>query len=69
MFQDPFSSYNPIFKADRVFSMVRDSFYGDVSQSEWDGRVEQALRNVALDPDGVLTSDLDRRLDLTGRNS
>jgi peptide/nickel transport system ATP-binding protein len=54
VFQDPFSSYNPIFKAERVFGMVHDSFYGDVSHSEWDGRVEQALRNVALDPDGVL---------------
>ena len=43
VFQDPFSSYNPIFKADRVFGMVKDSFYGDVAQSEWDGRVEQAL--------------------------
>lgn len=54
VFQDPFSSYNPIFKAERVFGMVKDSFYRDVAQSEWDGRVEQALKNTALDPDGVL---------------
>jgi peptide/nickel transport system ATP-binding protein len=54
VFQDPFSSYNPIFKADRVFGMVKDTFYGDVSRSEWDGRVWQALKDVALDPDGVL---------------
>ena len=54
VFQDPFSSYNPIFKADRVFSMVKDSFYGGMAQSEWAGRVEQALTSVALDPDACL---------------
>ena len=54
VFQDPFSSYNPIFKADRVFGMVKDSFYGNISASEWSGRVELALRGVALDPDAVL---------------
>ena len=54
VFQDPFSSYNPIFKADRVFGMVKDSFYRDVAQSEWDGRVEQALLSVALDPEACL---------------
>ncbi|HSM32462.1 MAG TPA: ATP-binding cassette domain-containing protein [Anaerolineae bacterium] len=54
VFQDPFSSYNPIFKADRVFGMVKDSFYADVSRSEWEARVGQALKDVALDPDGVL---------------
>ena len=54
VFQDPFSSYNPIFKADRVFGMVKDGFYGDVSSSEWQGRVEKSLQDVALDPDGVL---------------
>jgi peptide/nickel transport system ATP-binding protein len=54
VFQDPFSSYNPIFKADRVFGMVKDSFYPSLSGSEWDGRVEEALKDVALDPDGVL---------------
>ncbi len=53
VFQDPFSSYNPIFKADRVFGMIKDSFHGSLSASEWSGRVEQALRDVALDPDAV----------------
>jgi len=27
VFQDPFSSYNPIFKADRVFGIIRDEFF------------------------------------------
>ncbi len=50
VFQDPFSSYNPIFKADRVFRMVKDSFYRGMARSEWEGRVEAALQGVALDP-------------------
>ncbi len=54
VFQDPFSSYNPIFKADRIFGMVKDSFYGDLAGSEWEGRVEAALQGVALDPDACL---------------
>jgi peptide/nickel transport system ATP-binding protein len=54
VFQDPFSSYNPIFKADRVFRMVKDSFYSGMAQSEWDGRVEAALQGVALDPDACV---------------
>lgn len=54
VFQDPFSSYNPIFKADRVFGMVRSEYHQGVSHSDWDERVHQALRNVALDPGSVL---------------
>ncbi len=54
VFQDPFSSYNPIFKADRVLTMVREAFYPDVSAAAWAERVRQALRDVSLDPDGVL---------------
>ena len=27
VFQDPFSSYNPIFKADRVFATIRDAYF------------------------------------------
>ena len=30
VFQDPFSSYNPIFKADRIFSIIHDEFYPQV---------------------------------------
>jgi peptide/nickel transport system ATP-binding protein len=54
VFQDPFSSYNPIFKADRVFSMIRGEYFPHVPASEWDGKVEAALRGVALDPGQVL---------------
>jgi ABC-type oligopeptide transport system ATPase subunit len=48
VFQDPFSSYNPIFKADRVFEMIRDGFFPGVPRDEWDGRLESALAAVSL---------------------
>jgi peptide/nickel transport system ATP-binding protein len=54
VFQDPFSSYNPIFKADRVFSLIRSEYFPEMARSEWDDKVEAALRAVTLDPDQVL---------------
>lgn len=54
VFQDPFSSFNPIFKADRVFRVIRNEFFPHVPRSEWQGRVEEALRSVGLLPDQVL---------------
>jgi peptide/nickel transport system ATP-binding protein len=54
VFQDPFSSYNPIFKADRVFRLVRDEFYPGMASAEWSGRVEAALCAVGLNPDHCL---------------
>jgi ABC-type oligopeptide transport system ATPase subunit len=54
VFQDPFSSYNPIFKADRVFELVRRAYLSDLSKSEWSKRLDEALEAVALEPDDVL---------------
>lgn len=54
VFQDPFASYNPIFKADRIFKMVRDEFFPELSGREWHERVETALRSVGLNPPDVL---------------
>ena len=54
VFQDPFSSYNPIFKADRVLSLIRSEYFADMARSEWNAKVEAALRAVTLDPDQVL---------------
>ncbi len=54
VFQDPFASFNPIFKADRVFRMVRDEFYPHVGMREWAEKVEGALRAVGLNPPDVL---------------
>jgi len=54
VFQDPFSSYNPIFKADHVFGMIRGVYFRGMPDSEWDARVEAALEAVGLDPGQVL---------------
>lgn len=54
VFQDPFSSYNPVFRADRIFAMVRGQYFGRVPAGEWDDRVEAALAAVRLEPRQVL---------------
>ena len=54
VFQDPFSSYNPIFKADRVFGMVRRAYFPRMANSEWTGKLEQALEAVSLNPGDCL---------------
>jgi peptide/nickel transport system ATP-binding protein len=54
VFQDPFSSYNPIFKADRVFGLIRSEYFAGIANSEWSDKVDAALRAVTLDPGQVL---------------
>lgn len=54
VFQDPFSSYNPIFKADKVLENVRESFFGRLKRAEWDAKVDRALLSVGLEPGAVL---------------
>jgi peptide/nickel transport system ATP-binding protein len=54
VFQDPFSSYNPIFKADRVFRIIREEFFPEITGPEWNDKVERSLRAVGLNPDDVL---------------
>ena len=54
VFQDPFSSYNPIFKADRIFEIVREEFFPDIRSKEWKTRVERCLESVGLNPQHVL---------------
>ena len=54
MFQDPFSSYNPVFRADRVFATIKRSYFPSVSDAEWRERVEKSLESVGLNPVDVL---------------
>jgi peptide/nickel transport system ATP-binding protein len=54
VFQDPFSSYNPIFKADRIFRLVHAEFFPEVSGDEWRQRLHEALESVSLNPEDVL---------------
>jgi peptide/nickel transport system ATP-binding protein len=54
VFQDPFSSYNPIFKADRVFEMLRDEYFAGLSGAGWRDKLAQSLDSVSLNPGDVL---------------
>jgi peptide/nickel transport system ATP-binding protein len=54
VFQDPFSSYNPIFKADRVLEIIREEFYPEIKGREWDDKLENSLRAVGLNSADVL---------------
>ncbi|HPT59878.1 MAG TPA: ABC transporter ATP-binding protein [Fervidobacterium sp.] len=54
VFQDPFSSYNPIFKVDRVFDMVREEFYPSESVNIWKDRVTGVIESIGLNPKEVL---------------
>jgi len=53
VFQDPFSSYNPIFKADRVFEIIRGHFFPGVKDREWTDKVHRSLESVGLNPKHV----------------
>lgn len=54
VFQDPFSSYNPIFKADRIFRIIREEFFPEIDNPEWNKKIDGSLRAVGLNPDEVL---------------
>jgi peptide/nickel transport system ATP-binding protein len=54
VFQDPFSSYNPIFKADRVLSMVKTEYFPGVSTADWRRKIEESLHAVSLNPPDIL---------------
>ena len=54
VFQDPFSSYNPLYKADRVFEMVRSVYFPNLRGQQWHDKIESALEAVALNPADVL---------------
>lgn len=54
VFQDPFSAFNPIFKADRIFEMVRRAFLPDLTPDAWRKKLEDALEVVGLRSAAVL---------------
>jgi ABC-type microcin C transport system duplicated ATPase subunit YejF len=54
VFQDPFSSYNPIYRADRVFELLRGAYFPKVGAGDWSAKIEAALEAVALNPGDVL---------------
>jgi peptide/nickel transport system ATP-binding protein len=54
VFQDPFSSFNPIFKADRIFEIIHEEFFPHMKGAEWDEKIDLALKGVGLNPEHVL---------------
>ena len=52
IFQDPFSSFNPLFRVDRVFDMVYDVFLPHVKNRE--ERTAEVLESVNLNPARIL---------------
>jgi peptide/nickel transport system ATP-binding protein len=54
VFQDPFSCYNPVFKADRVFRMIREEYFRGIRDAEWHAKIEESLDDVRLSPAQVL---------------
>lgn len=54
VFQDPFSSYNPIFRADRVFQIIKDEYYRETPKAEWENKINESLEAVGLNPAEVL---------------
>jgi len=51
IFQDPFSSFNPLYRIDRVFELIFDSFLNEGNKEE---RIIKALEAVNLNPDRIL---------------
>src|ERR671912_363286 len=54
VFQDPFSCYNPIFKADRALELLRQPYFPDLDGRRWRAKLERSLEAVRLDPRPVL---------------
>lgn len=54
VFQDPFSSFNPIYKVDRTFETLRRSYFPRVSATSWRARLDDALAAVSLEPGDIL---------------
>lgn len=54
VFQDPFSSSNPVFKVDHAFDMVRRSYFSDLAEEAWRAKLGASLGAVNLEPGQVL---------------
>ncbi len=54
VFQDPFSSYNPVFRADRVFATIKRAYFPDLQPRRMARSVATTLESVGLNPADVL---------------
>jgi len=54
IFQDPYATYNPVYRIDRVLTMLVRKFKLTASKGEAQTQIEEALRAVDLRPQDVL---------------
>lgn len=52
IFQDPFSSFNTLFKVDRVFNMIFETFYPDEKNRK--EKIEKVINQVGMNPVNIL---------------
>lgn len=56
VFQDPFSSFNPIFKVDRIFKMMKQEFFENSKQGniEFEKKLDSAISSVGFSTDTIM---------------
>jgi len=52
IFQDPFATFNPLYRVDRVFDLIFDSF--DLDYEDKDKAIREVLNDVNLNPERTL---------------
>jgi ABC-type oligopeptide transport system ATPase subunit len=54
VFQDPFSSCNPVYKVDHLFNVIRDIYFRGLADDAWQEKLAASLATVNLEPGQVL---------------
>ncbi len=54
IFQDPYSSFNPVYKIDRIFEMIFEEFMPDFDKKRRREEVEKILISVGMNPSQIL---------------
>ncbi len=54
IFQDPYSSFNPVYKIDRIFELVFDEFMPQLHRNQRQKEIEEILISVGMNPSQIL---------------
>lgn len=54
IFQDPYSSFNPVYKIDRIFELVFDEFMPQLQRNQRQKKIEEILISVGMNPSQIL---------------